>query len=259
MVSYSPSEVTKSILVAETQAVTIYAVDIANNTYIPGAWGSAKLDGVLGDASNGRILFLGVEVGLHFVELISIPAEMAFDHWVALSGDSWVGCDIASPYSSTTYITTKSGGPGGLVAYLKSVVAPTAITIAAPDKVLINTAFTVSGALTRTDTNAGIAGMTISVYYNGTGIGSGTTGTDGSYSISCSIPSVGTFTLKSSFAGATIGSVTYGGSAASVPVTVEVAPSIPLWKIGVVILAILAIAGGGAGAHYIAKRRKREV
>ena len=80
---------------------------------------------------------------------------------------------------------------------------PSALTISAPANVTTGAPFTVSGKLTRTDTNAGISGQTITFRYGATPAGSTTTNTTGNYSSSVTIATPGTFTLKSSFAGAT--------------------------------------------------------
>jgi hypothetical protein len=87
----------------------------------------------------------------------------------------------------------------GKVAY------PTRISISAPDSVGPNVNFTVSGKLEYQNsptTWAGLAGRTVSLYYNGNKIGDVATGSDGSYSKSdCKIPTSGTYTLKAVYAG----------------------------------------------------------
>jgi len=47
----------------------------------------------------------------------------------------------------------------------------------------------------------GLAGRTVTLYYNGTKIGDVTTGSDGSYSKSARITTPGTYTLKAVYAG----------------------------------------------------------
>jgi hypothetical protein len=86
----------------------------------------------------------------------------------------------------------------GAVAY------PTRISISAPDQVAPGQAFTVSGKLEYQSSPtawAGLAGRTVSLYYNGNKIADVTTASDGSYSKSTSIPTTGTYTLKASYAG----------------------------------------------------------
>mgnify|MGYP001626220879 CR=1 FL=1 len=88
-------------------------------------------------------------------------------------------------------------GPGAIA-------FPTRISITAPDKVAPGQAFTISGKLEYQNTPttwAGLAGKTVSLYYDTTKIADVTTGSDGSYSASASIPSSGTYTLKAVYAG----------------------------------------------------------
>jgi len=81
---------------------------------------------------------------------------------------------------------------------------PTRISITAPDRVVPGASFTISGKL-EYESNSGVwsplAGRTVSLYYNTTKITDVTTGSDGSYSASASIPSSGTYMLKASYAG----------------------------------------------------------
>jgi len=80
----------------------------------------------------------------------------------------------------------------------------TSLTISAPANVVQGQSFPISGILTRNDTGFPIPNAQINVLYNGTPIGSGTTGVDGDYLITGSIPAMGTFTLTANFAGATM-------------------------------------------------------
>ena len=249
--AYSPSSATKGITAVETQTLAVYAVDMDKNVYLSGAWGAVSLDGVQQDVSGGRALFLGLEVGsTHVLELVAISdVTLTFDHWVTLSGDSWKPPVIDNPSSIRINVTIQSGGPNGLAAYLKRIVVPTSITINAPDRVATGAGFTTSGVLKRSDTNVGLGGQTVNVYYDGTLITSVTTGSDGSYSASCTISTAGTYTLKAVFPGSSI----YAASVGEKSITAgEVAPPIPLWKVGLVMLAIV---GGGAGAYYATRRR----
>jgi hypothetical protein len=80
----------------------------------------------------------------------------------------------------------------------------TRISISAPATVTPGQSFTVTGKLEMEEfagTWKGLNGRTVSVVYDSTSFGSGTTGADGSYSISGSIGAGGTYTLKASFAG----------------------------------------------------------
>jgi len=77
----------------------------------------------------------------------------------------------------------------------------TSLTISAFSSVKKDETFLVTGTLTRDDTKEGVEGASISLSYNGTGLGSATTHVDGDYIIAISIGAEGTFTLKANFAG----------------------------------------------------------
>ncbi|KXB08616.1 hypothetical protein AKJ59_00720 [candidate division MSBL1 archaeon SCGC-AAA385M02] len=77
----------------------------------------------------------------------------------------------------------------------------TDLTISAPISAVEGESFSVSGILVRVDTGEPIPNQTISITYNGTAVGSGTTGVDGDYLITISIPDFGTYTLTAEFAG----------------------------------------------------------
>jgi hypothetical protein len=86
----------------------------------------------------------------------------------------------------------------GRVAY------PTYLTITAPDKVAYGVPFTIAGDLTYLSKNnlrLGLAGKTVSLYYNGTKIADLTTDVNGGYSKTTSIVTAGTYTLKAVYAG----------------------------------------------------------
>lgn len=196
------SQVSRGIEVLETQTLAVYAVDMNKNEYIGGAWGTLNFDGVQQVVSGGRALFLGLEVGSkHVLELLSGPSGYVFDHWEAKAGDSWVAPVISSSTSTKIDVIIQSGGPNLLIAYFKLAVTPTSITMAAPDRVGAGAPFTVSGVLRRSDTNEGLANQTINLYYDSTLITSVTTGSDGSYSASCTIPTPGKYTLTAEFPG----------------------------------------------------------
>jgi hypothetical protein len=81
---------------------------------------------------------------------------------------------------------------------------PTRLSISAPDKVTVGMPFTVSGKLEYQSSSTawtGLGGRTVSIYYDGNKLADAKTGTDGSYSVSVSIPKTGTYTLKASYAG----------------------------------------------------------
>ena len=78
---------------------------------------------------------------------------------------------------------------------------PTSLTISTWSSVKKGETFIVTGTLTRDDTNEGVEGASISLSYNGTPLGSTTTGVGGDYVTGVSIGEEGTFTLKAYFAG----------------------------------------------------------
>lgn len=78
----------------------------------------------------------------------------------------------------------------------------TSLSISAPASVAQGAGFEISGILLRNDTAGPVPYVSIALSYNGTSLGSATTGLYGDYSKSVSIPSVGAFTLTASFAGA---------------------------------------------------------
>ena len=84
-----------------------------------------------------------------------------------------------------------------------SVYYPTRISISAPDSVIKGSTFTVSGKLEYQDP-AGwkpLAGRTVTVYWNSNVLGTTTTKTDGTYSVSGKIEETGTYTLKAVYGG----------------------------------------------------------
>jgi hypothetical protein len=87
----------------------------------------------------------------------------------------------------------------GKVAY------PTRISISAPNQVVGNYTFDITGKLEFQDVDGawkGLANRTVSLYYNGTKIGDVITDADGNYAkYGVTIPTSGTYTLKASYAG----------------------------------------------------------
>ena len=90
----------------------------------------------------------------------------------------------------------------------------TSLSISAPASKKAGESFAVSGILVRNDTGGPVSGASIALKYNGTSLGSATTGVDGDYLRTVSIPSVGTFTLTASFGGMTVAGVQLGPSEA---------------------------------------------
>jgi hypothetical protein len=137
----------------------------------------------------------------------------------------------------------------GKVAY------PTRISISAPDTVPTGQSFTVSGKLEFQDVDGawkGLANRTVTIYYNGTSLGSTTTGPDGSYSKSVSISTGGTYTLKAVYAGEGFG---LAPAISILGITVEV-PEF-LWIPGALALAAapLIAVGGVLAYSELSKRR----
>lgn len=116
---------------------------------------------------------------------------------------------------------------------------PTTLTLSAPDKVGPGETFNIIGQLTRDDTGAAIPNMSINVSYNGNSLGSVLTDMQGVYTISATIPTTGTHTLKTEFPGA-------AGYAASSKTT-RMGVGVPLTQIPYV--AFLSILTGLAIAH----------
>lgn len=77
----------------------------------------------------------------------------------------------------------------------------TTLSISAPSSAKKGASFNTSGILTRNDTGGPIRYASIPLSYNGTSLGSATTGVDGDYLKTVSINAEGTFTLKATFAG----------------------------------------------------------
>lgn len=91
----------------------------------------------------------------------------------------------------------------------------TTLTISAPASVQIGQSFAITGILTRNDTGGPVQGASIALKYNGTGLGSASTGVDGDYLRSVSLPAAGSYTLRAEFAGMNVGGLALGASSAS--------------------------------------------
>jgi hypothetical protein len=81
-------------------------------------------------------------------------------------------------------------------------IVSTKLTITAPSVVVAGVPFTVSGRLTAD--GVGVGGATIEIYVGANLVTRTTTGPDGGYSASITIPAPGTYTIKARFPGATI-------------------------------------------------------
>ena len=91
----------------------------------------------------------------------------------------------------------------------------TTLTISAPASVAVGQSFAISGILIRNDTGGPVVGANIELKYNNTALGNATTGVDGDYLRSVSIPTEGSYTLKASFGGMNVGGLSLAPSLAS--------------------------------------------
>jgi hypothetical protein len=145
-------------------------------------------------------------------------------------------CSSISFYAQEKSTGTKSATVSGSVAY------PTRISISAPDTVAPGQSFTVSGKLEYQSSSAawsGLAGRTVSIYYDGTKAADVTTASDGTYSKAVSIPTPGTYTLKAQFAGEGLAAISIMGITVGIPEGVGFVPytlaALPILLVGTVI------------------------
>ena len=110
----------------------------------------------------------------------------------------------------------------------------TVLTLIAPAEVVQGRSFLMSGELRRADTNALLAGETITAVFNGTSLGSDVT-QNGTYNIDGVINDVGSYTITASFAG-------------SVREGLTLAPSQGIWTINLGIGGIPPMVVGGIAA-----------
>jgi hypothetical protein len=121
----------------------------------------------------------------------TVPIKTDY-HTLACANWEW-GAYVAGPniYDFSNIIT-------GKVAY------PTRISISAPESVVVGKPFTITGKLEyESDAGvwSGLAGKTVSIYYDGTLLGQPKTASDGTFSLTAIIPISGTYTLKAVYAG----------------------------------------------------------
>ncbi len=119
----------------------------------------------------------------------------------------------------------------------------TTLTIEAPPLVDPGQTFNITGILTRNDTGAPIPNQTINLTYNGSNLGSTTTGIDGDYLKQASIPTEGVYTLKAEYPG------TAGYAASSK--TIRMGVGVPLIKTPYIALA--PIVTGLALAYFFGR------
>ena len=101
---------------------------------------------------------------------------------------------------------------------------PTTLTLSAPSSVVVGVPFTISGRLTFREGGVDypLQGRTIELSYNGVSLGTATTGSDGTYSKSVTIPDVGTYTLMANYAGES------GLTSAQISMRLSAAPLTPI-------------------------------
>ena len=117
----------------------------------------------------------------------------------------------------------------------------TTLTISAPSSVTQGASFVISGIFIMNDTGGPVPNATISLSYDGTSLGSATTGVDGDYLKTVSIPSVGSFTLRADYAGG-------GGFAGS-----EAFRNVSIGDVAVSSMLLISVAVGGIIA-YLTRR-----
>jgi len=138
----------------------------------------------------------------------SIPIDIAF---IRLRWERYLSAILKGyedPDDSYCYAEDREAKKGvyapRLVLYMEAPVGvPTNLTIKAPSNVAVGTPFTVTGKLTFREGGVDypLQGRTISLSYNGVSLGKTTTGADGTYNVTVSIPEPGTYTLEASYAG----------------------------------------------------------
>jgi len=137
---------------------------------------------------------------------------------------------------------------------------PTMLTCVCPDAATEKSPFPITGKLTFREggVDYGLEGRPIALKYDGTSIGTVTTGTGGNYSTSIIIPTFGTYTITASYAGES--GMTAAAATAGVRITGVGAwerfktwwGSLPSWKKALIIAA--SIGGVVAGGAELTKK-----
>jgi hypothetical protein len=144
------------------------------------------------------------------------PVDIYMDTTKILSGTTASGGYFTLPWTvpqglgcTTRNFQAKNPSSGAESAVRSMKIAwNTRISISAPPSVNPGQTFAVTGKLEYESSSGvwtGLAGKAVSIVYDSTSFGSGTTGSDGSYSISGSISAGGTYTLKATYAGEGLG------------------------------------------------------
>jgi len=144
-----------------------------------------------------------------------------------------------------------------------ALVYDTRLSIEAPDAVGVCESYTISGKLEYRYYDAErdiwewrpLAGKTVRVLRNTTVIGTPTTGTDGSYSVSDHIPETGTYTLSAQYAGYVPAGSLYGQYYAPARVSRSIRSPPPIIPPELIIGTIIAAVGLG-GVYLIGKYLK---
>jgi hypothetical protein len=249
---YNAVSATKGITVAVVSVT--FSIDRTRTTWPEGATFSGKV------TSDGA----GVKATLYIQRKSPTTGEW-FDQFGPITTDA------EGNYSHTTSFgygwacmrntfRARVSSPAAAVSTEKNldVAFPTRISISAPDKVAPGTPFTISGKLeyeSGIDVWSGLAGKTVSLYYNGTKIADVTTGSDGSYSkTDAVIPTSGTYTLKASYAGEGWTMAAFALFGVEVGVPPELEPLAQYASYALAAVPVLAI-GGVIAYNEFAKRR----
>jgi len=198
--------------ISATKGIAVLGVTLQNFTVSPGApWTAGQTVTLRVQSVQDSTPRVGKKIQFTIMDMDT--AEWAVLVEATTGSDGYAQASATIPWTvgasvipcGNIYLRAKDMEAGvyspakpGAVAY------PTRISISAPSQVTPGQTFTISGKLEYQSSPtawAGLAGRTVSLYYNGNKIADVTTGSDGSYSATASIPTSGTYTLKASYAG----------------------------------------------------------
>ena len=184
-------------------------------------------------------------------DFVSPRSSKRFDLSLAMPGKDW-RLRVRAFYQVAATEGECRGSPVDKIILLE---VPTSITLVlSPATVAPGGRVSASGRLTRRDTGAGLANMTVELYVNDTRVGTTRTGSDGRYSISFNAPtSAGVYTVRARFPGATVmpalGSSRFLPSEARAVIVVGAFP----WPV-VAVAVPLAVVGGAIAYNELSKR-----
>jgi len=164
-------------------------------------------------------------------------------------GDTTLPCHTLKFHATEQTSITVSNWVSGACAF------PTRISILAPDSIAPGETFIITGKLEYESAEgvwSGLAGRTVSLFYNATHITDVTTETDGSYTASASIPETGTYTLKASFAGE---GLAFARAFAVLGLPVEVSPELVNYATYALAMLPVLTVGGAIVYNELTKRR----